>query len=177
MWETWIPLFVAVVALISGVYSANATRGKMDKTDAVALEGRLKDIEAGQKLIHQDVNFIKDNMITPEQRATLLIVNERVNTILAGLGTFVPKALKNPDHLDSVLDILSIRAATGGWASVVTYVKTELDIGKRTELLTYLEKVSRDKRYNGDKRHWATLYLGLLRLEIEREDPVCVTAQ
>lgn len=178
MWETYIPIIVAILALVGTLYNSNVTRGKMDKTEAVTLERRLKDFEAGQKLIQQDVKFIKENMMTPQQKACLLIVNERVNTILAGLGTFVPKDLKNPIHLDAVLDTLSNTAATSGWAAVVSYVKNDLDTGKRTELLTYLEKVSSDKRFTLDKRNWATLYLGLLRLELDRGDPepACVAA-
>ena len=159
MWETYIPVIAAILALIGTLYTANVTRGKMDKTEAVALESRFKDFEAGQKLIQQDVGFIKDNMITTEQKACLLIVDERVNTILAGLGTFVPKALKNPVHLDAVLDVLSDTAANSGWAAVIDYVKNDLDTGKRTELLAYLEKVSTDVRYSDNKRNWATLYL------------------
>lgn len=177
MWETYIPIVVAIIALLGTLYNSNVTRGKMDKTEAVILEGRLKDFEAGQKLIQQDVKYIKENMMTPEQKACLLIVDERVNTILAGLGTFVPKIVKNPGRLDPILDILSIKAQTGGWASVISYVKVDLDTNKRTELLAYLEKVSSDKRFKSEKRNWATLYLGLLRLELDREDPeACVAA-
>lgn len=176
MWENWVPLFVAALALIGSIYNTNVTRGKMDKTDAVALEGRLKDIEAGQKLIQLDLTTIKENMITPEQKACLLIVDERVNTILAGLGTFVPKALKNPEHLDAILDVLSFKASTGGWVSVVDYVKTELEPETRTDLLTYLRRVSTEEKYKGERRHWATLYLGLLQLELEREDTACIPA-
>lgn len=179
-WVTNIPIIVAILSLLGTLYTANVTRGKQDKTEAVTLEGRFKDFEAGQKLIQKDVEFIKDNMITAEQKARLLIVNERVNTILAGLGTFVPKALKNPVHLDAVLDTLSDTAANSGWAAVISYVKNDLDTGKRTELLAYLEKVSTDRRFESNKRNWATLYLGLLRLELEREDdePACaLTAQ
>lgn len=175
VWDIWIPVIIALVSLLGSIYNANTSRGKMDKTESVTLESRLKDIESGNKLIQQDVKFIKDNMITAEQKACLLIVDERVKTILAGLGTFVPEALKNPANLDPILDTLSLKAQTGGWSSVISYLKVDLDTDKRAELLAYLEKVSSDSRYKGEKRNWATLYLGLLRLELNREEtePVC----
>jgi hypothetical protein len=180
MWETYVPIIVAILALIGTVYNANVTRGKQDKSEALAFESRFKDLESGQKLIKQDLETIKKGLMTEDERKCLILVNERVNTILKGLGTFVPEALQNPEHLDAVLGILSNTAAEAGWSAVVTYIRNDLDAEKRTELLAYLEKVSTDKRYKAEKRNWATLYLGLLRLELDREDsnePVCATAQ
>jgi len=89
-----------------------------------------------------------------------------VNTILAGLGTFVPSALRNPEHLDPILDKLSTKASTEGWTSVVEYLRSELAEDKREELLAYIEKVSGDGRFKTEKRHGALLYLNLLRLEL-----------
>ena len=166
MWATWVPLGVAGLALLGSIYSANVSHGKLDKSESIELEGRLKDIESGIKLMQQDITAIKDTMITPDQRATLLLVDERVNTILAGLGTFVPNALRNPEHLDHILDELSQKASTEGWTSVIEYLRYELAEEKREELLAYIEKVSGDGRYKTEKRHGATLYLSLLRLEL-----------
>jgi len=170
-------IVVAIIALAGSILTALISRGKMDKSEAVNLEARLKDMEATEKLMALDITFIKENMMSREEKECLILLNERVSVILKGLGTLVPKDLRNPANLDLVLEILSDKAAVGGWPAVISYVKHDLDPDKRTDLLAYLEQASQDKRRR-EKRYWASLYLGLLRLELDREDkePVCAPA-
>lgn len=176
MWDIYASIVVAIIALVGTIYTANITRGKLDKSEAVKLEARLKDIEADQKLMQKGIDIIEKRMITEEEKKCLLLVNERVNTILRGLGTFVPKDLKNPTTLRNTLETLSNKAETGGWNAVIDYVKNDLDSDKREDLLDYLEDVSSDESLT-QKRFWATLYLGLLRLELDKDEVLCLPAQ
>ncbi len=154
-------ILIAVLSLVGVIYNANSTRGKVSKVDTVLMENRITVIE-------KDVGFIRENMMTRKDRDLLVKLDERVCTLMNTLAAVIPKNLKNPPELDSILDTLSVRGESG-WTSVVSYVCVELTPEIRLNLFDYLE--SQTKSRSKQRRLWAGLYLALLMKEIERESP------
>jgi len=148
--EVLASILVALLALLGTTIIGISNRGKLSKDDAIELERRL--------------TIMEQNLFTQEDRKCLTILNERVSNMMTTLATLIPKSLKNPGNLDTVLDTLSERAAAGGWGDVVDFVKTELPEKDRADLLEYLEKQANSS--SKQLRLWAGLYLGMLKLEL-----------
>lgn len=152
--EGLVTILVAVLALLGTIATAISNQGKMTKDGAVKLEHRLTALE--------------QNMFTQDDRKCLNKIEERVDNMMSTLAAMIPKNLKNPGHLDAILDTLSERADTAGWTAVIDYVKIDLSVEQRSELLVYLEGQSKSR--SKQRRLWAGLYLGMLKLELDSDD-------
>lgn len=150
--EGLVSIIVALLALLGTIIIGISNQGKLSKDDAVKLEHRL--------------TVIEQNIFTQEDRKCLTLLNERVDNLMTTFASMIPRNLKNPPgRLDAVLDTLSEKADTSGWSAVVDFVKTELPEQDRIDLLEYLEDQSKSR--SKQRRFWAGLYLGMLKLELK----------
>jgi hypothetical protein len=148
-------IIVALMALVGTIIVAISNQGKLSKSEAIKLEHRL--------------TVVEQNLFSREDRDCLIKLNERVSNIMNTIATLVPKNLKNPKELNGILDKLSEKADNGGWAEVIDFIAEEMTAEDRIDLLDYLEKQSKSR--SKQRRFWAGLYLGMLKLELNSKDP------
>ena len=137
-------IFVAMLSLIGTILGLVITSGKESKKDAVAKEHRLTVMEG--------------NQFTKEDR--LCLAESLLNTrfLMRIIESEAARALKNPLHLDGVLNDIQLN----GLAPTMKALKPSV----KTDFISYLVKAAGGRSKN--KAEKARMLLGMIKLQEEQ---------
>jgi hypothetical protein len=148
------------VAYLTSRATAKKASTKAVSDGAIKLENRLTKIETTLKT---ELKWIKDNMITREERACIVEVQTSLNWALTTMLGDAVSGLKNPPSLDLVFDKLEKEIEQKGSYKAVFGVLDNLTVEQDEELTAYLEKTIKSDRSH-IKRQRARMILGLKKL-------------